>query len=120
MSKKVFPVIENLNHVLETMDKIGEFVGDMSSEDFLEDDKTLFAVSKAIEIIGEILKHIPERIKKEYSDVPWEDIYGMRNFLAHNYFGSDKEEIWTTTKEDIPELRPIIKQILDNELSKQK
>ena len=115
---KVIPIIENIKNVLDTMDKISQFVGDMSYDDFIEDDKTLFAVSKAIELIGETLKHFPETIKREYPGVPWQDIYGMRNFLAHNYFDSDKDEIWMTVNDDIPELRPIIEQILKKELEK--
>lgn len=71
------------------MNKIDRFIGDMDYETFIEDEKTMFAVAKAIEIIGDTLKHIPEEIKVKYSFIPWEDIYGMRNFLAHNYFGSD-------------------------------
>ena len=55
------------------MDKIGQFVGDMDIEDFKEDDKTMFAVSKAIEIIGEMLKGFPEEIKEQYPAVPWQE-----------------------------------------------
>ncbi len=117
MSKKRSVVVD-LNNVLETMDKIDQFVGDMDYEDFLEDEKTMFAVSKAIEIIGETLKHIPEDIKERYSIVPWEDIYGMRNFLAHNYFGADIDEVWETVKEDIPKLRQTIAKILEEEKTK--
>jgi uncharacterized protein with HEPN domain len=108
-------IIDDLNNVLETMEKIDRFTEGMDYEDFLDDEKTMFAVAKAIEIIGDILKHIPEEIKEKHSIVPWEDIYGMRNFLAHNYFGSDQDEVWKTVKDDIPELRPIISKILDEE-----
>jgi len=104
MSKKTFPVMENLIHVLDTMDKMGQFVGDMDLEDFQEDDKTIFAVSKAIEIIGEMLKRFPQEIKEQYPAVPWQDIYGMRNFLAHNYFGSDKDEIWKKRNPSFPKM----------------
>ncbi|MCP5103286.1 MAG: DUF86 domain-containing protein [bacterium] len=114
MSKKR-SVAEDLKNVLETMEKIDRFVEGMDYEDFLEDEKTMFAVAKAIEIIGETLKHVPEETKENYADVPWEDIYGMRNFLAHNYFGSDQDEIWKTVKEDIPELKLIISKIMEEE-----
>jgi len=119
MSKKR-SVITDLKNALDTMDKIDVFTENMDHEDFLEDEKTLFAVAKAIEIIGESLKHIPEEIKDRYSEIPWDDIYGMRNFLAHNYFGSDQEEVWKTIKEDIPELKPTIRKILSEEIEKLK
>lgn len=119
MSKKR-SVVADLKNVLETMDKIDKFTENMDHEDFLEDEKTMFAVAKAIEIIGETLNHIPEEIKEEYSNVPWDDIYGMRNFLAHNYFGSDQDEVWKTVKEDIPELRLTINKILSEESEKLK
>ena len=117
MSKKR-SVVEDLKNILGTMDKIEKFIENMDYEDFLEDEKTMFAVAKAIEIIGETLKHIPEEIKEKYSNVPWEDIYGMRNFLAHDYFGSDQDEVWKTANDDIPELKTTISQILSGELEK--
>lgn len=94
------------------------FVEGIDYEDFLEDEKTIFAVSKAIELVGETLKHIPEEIKAQYPDVPWEDIYGMRNFLAHNYFNSDVDEIWKTVKDDIPGLKIVLQGILHKESKK--
>ncbi|MCK4763221.1 MAG: DUF86 domain-containing protein [Candidatus Aminicenantes bacterium] len=111
-------IIDDLSNVIDTMDKAGRFIEDMDYEDFLDDEKTLFATAKAIELIGETLKHIPENIKDSYPNVPWADIYGMKNFLVHNYFASDSEEIWKTLKEDLPELRPVIQEILDRELQK--
>ncbi|MGE5339996.1 MAG: DUF86 domain-containing protein [Candidatus Omnitrophota bacterium] len=111
-------VIEDLKNAIETIDKIDCFIGDMDYDGFIEDEKTMFAVSKAIEIIGEILKHIPDEIKKKYADIPWQDIYGMRNFLTHNYFNSDQEEVWKTVKEDIPELKLKLNQILAEETEK--
>ncbi|MCI0471805.1 MAG: DUF86 domain-containing protein [Candidatus Aminicenantes bacterium] len=71
MSKK-YPLIENLKNVLETMNKIDRFIGDMDYDTFLEDEKTMFAVAKAIEIIGDTLKHIPKEIKVKYSFIPLE------------------------------------------------
>jgi len=117
MSRKRSPV-NDLKNVLETIGKAEMFVEGIEYEDFLEDEKTIFAVSKAIELVGETLKHVPEEIKAQYPDVPWEDIYGMRNFLAHNYFSSDVDEIWKTVKDDIPELKPILQDILQKESEK--
>ena len=64
MSKRKRSILDDLNNVIETMDKAVQFIGDMEYEDFSEDEKTLFAVAKAIELIGETLKHVPEDIKK--------------------------------------------------------
>lgn len=117
MSKKR-DVVNDLENVLETIGKAEMFVEGVEYEDFLEDDKTIFAVSKAIELIGETLKHVPEEIKAQYPEVPWEDIYGMRNFLAHNYFNSDVDEMWKTVKDDIPGLKLILQGILQKESEK--
>jgi len=117
MSKKQKrSTINDLKNILETIEKIDRFIENMDFEDFSEDEKTLFAVSKAIEIIGEIVNHLPQELKDRYSLVPWEDIYGMRNFLVHNYFGSDQDEVWKTINEDIPDLKPIIQKILSEEM----
>lgn len=102
-----------LKDILDAMERIEEFVEDMSFEKFKEDDKTSSAVVKKFEIIGEASKNVPEGIKQKYTQVPWKEMAGMRDKLIHIYFGVNYRLVWTAIKERIPQLKPLIKKILD-------
>src|SRR3989344_4276680 len=105
--------------IADAVEKIEKFVEGMNWSIFREDEKTQDAVIRRFEIIGEAAKNIPQRIKGNYKGVPWKKVAGMRNKLAHEYFGIDKKVIWKTIKEDIPELRgKILKIIKDLKINK--
>lgn len=78
------------------------------------------AVIRNIEIIGEaarnIEKHYPD-FTSSHNDVPWEDMYWMRNRVSHGYFSVDLEVIWNTIQRDIPELEQQIKSVLKQYIS---
>ena len=101
-----------LKDILEAIARIGEFVEELSLEKFWADDKTSSAVIRKFEIIGEAVKNIPKEIKKQYPDIPWREISGMRDKLIHFYMGVDYELVWDTIKTRLPELKSAIKKIL--------
>lgn len=101
-----------IQDVVDAMDKSMEFINGMDYEDFTRDDKTIFAVIRAIEIIGEAVKNIPDHVKMEYQEIPWREMTGMRDKLIHEYFGVDKRRVWKTVKEEIPPLKPFFGEIL--------
>lgn len=101
--------------MLETIEKGISFTHGISLSEFSEDDKTQFAVIRAIEIIGEASKKVPKEIKAQYSEIPWKDISGMRDKLIHDYFGVNIEVVWKTVDEDFKFLEPHL-QLMKKEL----
>ena len=101
-----------INDMLECIERIEEFVGDMSYDEFVEDDKTSSAVVRKLEIMGEASKNIPIEIRREYKEIPWSDIAKMRDKIIHFYFGVDYEIVWKVIKERLPGIKPFIEQVL--------
>ena len=101
-----------LTDILEALESIQSFVEGMGFEDFKQDNKTSSAVIRKLEVIGEAAKRVPESIKQKYPSVPWKEMAGMRDKLIHFYFGVNYELLWQTIKNRIPEIKPVISQIL--------
>jgi uncharacterized protein with HEPN domain len=100
--------------IIENMGRVERFVEGMSYEDFIRDEKTSFAVLRCIEIMGEAAKHVPESFRLKYSEIPWKDIGGMRDKVMHFYFGVELKRVWLVIKEDIPEIKPLITEVLED------
>jgi uncharacterized protein with HEPN domain len=102
-----------LKDILDAMDSIEKFVKGMGLDEFKMDDKTSSAVIRKFEIIGEATKNIPDEMKQKYPEIPWRDMAGMRDRLIHFYFGIKYELVWETIKGIIPQLKPLIRKILE-------
>ena len=101
-----------LEDALEYCEKAQKFTNNMSFEEFANDEKTFMATTRALEIIGEALKNIPEDFKKQYHGIPWKEIIGFRNTVAHAYFGVDSKIVFNTAKEDTKYLKTILSRII--------
>ena len=91
--------------IFYSIDLIEKFVAGFDFEKFKQDEKTKDAVIMRIGILGEAVNNLPKKFRKEHKEIPWQDIANMRNKLIHEYFGIDVEVVWETAKEDIPELK---------------
>ncbi|HLC89039.1 MAG TPA: DUF86 domain-containing protein [Candidatus Nanoarchaeia archaeon] len=111
-------VVVFLKHIQDAIEKINQFVGTISKSHFLENEEKQYAVMRAIEIIGEAAKNIPEEFRKEYQNIPWKEISGMRDRLIHQYFGVNLERVWVTVQDDLPLLCKQIEKILKSKLFK--
>jgi uncharacterized protein with HEPN domain len=100
-----------IQDIIDSLDKLVKFVEGMSYDEFEQDDKTVFAVVRALEIIGEAVKNIPDEVRGRYPEIPWKDMAGMRDKLIHSYFGLRLERVWETVQEEIPPLKPLFEQV---------
>ena len=101
-----------LRDILQAFHNASQFVEGLSYENFIADRKTTSAVIRELEIAGEATKQLPASIRRKYPNIPWSDMAGMRDKLIHFYFGVDMEIVWETVKVRIPELEPLIKNVL--------
>ncbi len=103
-----------LKDIVEAMEAIENFVEGIELDEFKQDDKTSSAVIRKFEVIGEATKRIPEDIRHKYSQIPWKEMAGMRDKLIHFYFGVDYKLVWKTIKHRIPQIKPVIRQIMED------
>ena len=82
---------------------------------FLSDEKTFDAVVRNLEVLGEAAKHVPPEVRKRYPEVAWRRIAGLRDVVAHEYFGIDEDIVWDIIENQVPELLAQVRQILERE-----
>ena len=97
----------------DAVESICEFAGNMSYQEFCQDKKTIYAVTRCFEILGEAAKHIDEDVRINYPRVPWKMIAGMRDKLIHEYFGIALEIVWSAVQDDVPELKRDLAPVLE-------
>ena len=104
--------IDYLRDMFENANRAILFTEGMDFETFRKDEKTVYAVIRAVEIIGEATRNIPDDIRVKYPEIPWRDAADMRNKLVHRYFGINLEVIWQTLNEDLPILANALQEII--------
>ncbi|MDE0014699.1 MAG: DUF86 domain-containing protein [Candidatus Poribacteria bacterium] len=103
-----------LKNISEAMVAAQAFVSGIGFDAFVADDKTASAVLQKLKIVGEAAKKVPETIRQDHPQIPWEQMTRMRDRIIHAYFAVDYVVVWDTLKVDIPQLQPIIRQILED------
>ncbi len=95
------------------MDRIATYIDGYSIVSFKQDFKTVDAVIRNFEIIGEAAKNLPTVFKENYPEIPWNEMYLLRNKISHEYFGIDYEIIWDVATNYLPENKLQIEVILN-------
>ena len=101
--------------IFESISKILKYTESYDYRTFKGDERTVDAVIRNLEIIGEASNKIPKNIREKYPNVPWDEMYRMRNKAIHEYFGVDHEIIWDIVINSLPEDLKQIKEILETE-----
>ncbi|MFH0737514.1 MAG: DUF86 domain-containing protein [Candidatus Micrarchaeota archaeon] len=107
--------LDYLCDIADSVDKIASFTEGMTFEIFRKDEKAVFAVVRALEIIGEASKKIPASVKQKNPGIPWNSMAGMRDKLIHEYFGVDVEIVWKTVRDELPPLKPILRKLIEDQ-----
>ncbi len=101
-----------LNHILEAIIELQEFTKDVSYDDYIKNPILPHALVRLLEIIGEASNNLTIELKNEFSNVEWSALKGLRNVLAHEYFGVDYELVWNLIIDQVPDLKIKVNRIL--------
>lgn len=101
-----------IEDILRAIEKIEDYLRGLTLNQFKKNELVVDAVVRNLEIIGEASKNIPSHIRRSYSGIPWNLMYGMRNILIHEYFGIDLKIVWHTAKKNLPPLQKQLEMIL--------
>ena len=104
-----------VDDILDAIHKIDVYTRSMTLEDFAQDSRTIDAVVRNLEIIGEASRHLDEPVLRAAPEIPWDKIRGLRNVVAHEYFGVDVGIIWQTARHDLPPLEAPLRRLIETQ-----
>jgi uncharacterized protein with HEPN domain len=100
-----------IDDIAVAIDKIERYTVNMTLADFQADERTVDAVLRNFEVIGEAARNVPEHVTKANPDIPWAKMRALRNVVAHAYFGVNLPIIWETIVRRLPELRAALESL---------
>jgi uncharacterized protein with HEPN domain len=106
--------LDYVEDIIDAMDKAEIILTGIDFDRFADDFIINFAVARALEIIGEAAKRLPQEVREAYPAVPWRDMVGMRDRIIHGYDNLNLQIMWDVVKQDIPRLKPHLYQILSD------
>ena len=104
-----------LRHMVEAAESAVQFIAGRQRTDLDEDRMLLFALVRAIEVLGEAASKISEKTRAAHASIPWRAIIGMRNRLIHAYFEINTAIVWQTVTQEIPALLPQLRALATDE-----
>ncbi len=115
MKKEERDFLYFLEDIALAMQRIQQYTDGLPYAEFLHDYKTVDAVIRNFEIIGEAAKNLPAIIKNKHTHLPWEEMYRLRNKISHEYFGIDYEILWDIVTNQLPANLKNIEEIIKKE-----
>ncbi|MCY7359480.1 MAG: DUF86 domain-containing protein [Rudanella sp.] len=104
---------QRIEHAIEAITEIEQYIADQTFDSFLANSMMRFACVKQLEIIGEACNHIDVETRNAHPDVEWRKIVGLRNLLIHEYFGVDATLAWDIVQNNLPELKDQLLVVLE-------
>jgi len=101
-----------VGQIVEACRRIEKYVKGLKYEDFIDNNEKQDTVIRNLEIIGEAVKHLSQKLKEKYRTIKWRRIARMRDRLIHDYFGVDIDVVWLTVTKEVPILKQKIEGIL--------
>lgn len=101
-----------LEDILECCANVRDYTAEMDFEMFSTDKKTIDAVVRNLEIIGEAVKNLPDDIRRSKPDIEWKKIARFRDIIVHHYFNVDLEVIWDILENRIEEIQQAVQEIV--------
>ena len=102
-----------IEDMLATIDQIESYTAGMTFDTFCADQKTVDAVIRNFEVMGEAARHVDDQAARRSPGVPWPDVRDMRNILIHEYFGVDLATVWKTILDDLPALKRNLRSLME-------
>jgi len=93
-----------IEDIIESGQKILDYTIGLTFDEFISDTKTIDAVVRNFEIIGEAANRLPQEFKDQHPDIDWKKIKGFRNRIVHDYFGIDYSIVWQIKENFLPEM----------------
>jgi len=94
-----------LDDILQSIERIRRYVAGMDRATFEADEKTVDAVVRNLEVIGEAARNLPDAVRARTGDIEWPKIIALRNLLAHEYFGINTRIVWDIVQNKLAPLR---------------
>jgi uncharacterized protein with HEPN domain len=104
-----------LKDILDSIQRIESYIEGIHYESFSSNQMMFDAVIRNLEVIGEASRNMPEEIRNKYPEIPWRKMIALRNILIHEYFGIDESIVWEVIKTNLPQLKPDIVRVLQEE-----
>ena len=95
-----------IGHIRDAIQHALEFTADLDYDAFAADTRTVYATARALEIVGEAAKRVPDEVRSMESTIPWRKMAGMRDVIIHRYDEVDLMEVWGVVQSSLDEILP--------------
>lgn len=104
-----------LQDIWESILAIEEYTQNLAEDEFYSNRQVQDAIIRRLEIIGEAVKNVDDNFRNKYPQIPWKKIAGMRDIIAHEYFGVKPERVWDVVRKDLPHIKQQMLLIMERE-----